>query len=106
MKANRYVHVEKPESGIVVVRKTCGDLTVEEVCEALRDNRLEDIFALFLKSPEFDGYVGECKMKSVMLHNVTTMDVCPVCLKAREEIYNQIYEAAYQEGFHQGGIKE
>jgi glycerate kinase len=95
MKANRYVHVEKPEHGIIVVRKTCGDLTVEEVCEAIRDGWRDDIFALFLKAPEFDGYVGEGKRKSVVLHNVSTMDVCPVCCKAREEIYNQIYEAAY-----------
>jgi hypothetical protein len=34
-----------------------------------------------------------------MLHNVTTMENCPVCRKARGEIYDQIYEAAYQQGY-------
>ena len=101
--SNRFVKIEKPEYGVVLVKKSRGELSVEDVMEAIRDNGLEDdLFALFLRAPVFDGYLGEDKVNRVVLHNLTTCDICPVCMKIQEDERGRIYDIAFQEGYRAG----
>lgn len=101
--SNRYVKIQQPEYGVVLVKKSRGELSVEDVMEAIRDNGFEDeLFALFLKAPVFDGYLGEDKVSQVVLHNLTTCDVCPVCMKIQDDERGRIYDAAFQEGYTAG----
>lgn len=96
---NKYVKIETPEYGVLLVKKTRGELRVEDVMNAIRDNSPNELYALFLKAPEFDGWLGEDKVDRVVLHNVTTCDQCPVCRKALDEERGLVYEAAFQDGY-------
>ena len=98
--SNRYVKIETPEYGVILVRKSRGELSVEDVMEAIQDNGLDDLYALFLKAPVFDGWLGEDKLDHVVLHNVTTCDRCPVCQKALDEERGLVYDAAFQDGYN------
>lgn len=102
MKSNRLVNIEKPEYGVVLVKKSRGELSVEDVMNAIRDADIDDCFVMFFKATQFDGYLGDEKGTSAVLHNITTTDSCPVCCKITEEMYGQIYDSAFQDGYKAG----
>jgi hypothetical protein len=97
---NPLVHLERLAHDKLVVKKSRGELTVQEIFEAFRG--VEGVYALFIRAPEFDGYLGEGRLTHVMLYSATEYDDCPVCGKARDAMYNEMYEEAVREGYREG----
>ena len=103
---NRLVSVIPTKSGTgIVVRKSKGDLSIEDVMEALRDTPYEDDdFALFVRVPVFNGYYGEEKpFSSVTLYRITNADNCPACARNLQELRDKYFEEGYKYGLDTAG---
>lgn len=102
---SRLVSVRSPEYGRLIVKKSRGALTVDDLFDAFRENKIEGIYAIFVQRPEFDGYLGESedkKVTAVMLYEVSNTDHCPACGKSMEDWRGQWYESTFQDGYQAG----
>jgi hypothetical protein len=95
-KTNNLVHVERPEHGVLLFRKSRGKLTVEDITDALRDRDDESPYVLFLKATQFNGYLGEDHLPSTaVIHNLSELDNCPACGKSYEKMLSDLYDGAF-----------
>jgi hypothetical protein len=99
--SNPLVHIERiPEQDAIVVRKSRGALSLDDIPDALRDHNMDDAFALFFKATVFDGYLGKNeRCSAVKLYNVSTADACPACGRRLDEAEARLYEEAYRAGY-------
>lgn len=103
MKLNRLLNIEIPEYGTLLVKKSRGRLTFDDIYDALDSESIEDTFVLFVKGgTRYDGWEYKNDISEILLYNLTSAERCPVCaidLGARD---SESYQRGYNDGYQVG----
>ena len=96
----KFVSVETSEPGVLLIKKSRGTLSLENIMDTLREENDDGLFAIFFKPAAHDCYPGMDLDAQIPVeaHEITGLSYCPVCSKTLDEERGAIYDSGFQDG--------